>query len=34
LIEKYAVEGKTNGAPNGQFFMTKSALIDAAKEVV
>jgi hypothetical protein len=23
LISNYAVEGKTNGAPNGKFFLTK-----------
>ena len=34
MIEKYAVEGKTNGAPNGHFWMTKNALIECAKEVV
>jgi len=34
MIEKYAVEGKTDGAPNGHFYMTKSALSDIGKEVV
>ena len=34
LITKYALEGKTDGAPNGKFFLDKQALVAASKEVV
>jgi len=33
LIDTYAVEGKTDGAPNGHFFMTKDALVSVSKEI-
>jgi hypothetical protein len=34
LIQKYAVEGNTNGVPNGEFFMTRTGLNAVAKEVI
>ena len=34
LITKYALEGKTDGAPNGKFYLDKQALVAASKEVV
>ena len=34
LIKKYAVEGNTNGSPNGQFYITRPALENVAKEVI
>ena len=34
LISKYAVEGRVNGKPNGQFYLTKNAVSDAAYEIV
>lgn len=34
LIMKYALEGKSNGGPNGQFFMTKDAMESVTDEVV
>jgi len=33
LIDTYAVEGKTDGAPNGHFFMTKDALVSVSNEI-
>lgn len=34
LISKYALEGKTDGAPNGKFYLDKSAASAVANEVV
>jgi len=34
LISKYALEGKTDGAPNGKFYLDKSAAKAVASEVV
>lgn len=34
LISNYAVEGRTNGKPNGHFYMTKSAMQSITDEVV
>ena len=34
LIKNYAVEGKVKGKPNGQFYLTKNAVSDAAYEIV
>lgn len=31
---KYALEGKSNGGPNGQFYMTKNAMEAVTDEVV
>lgn len=34
IISKYAVEGKTDNAPNGKFFLTKKGAAGVASEVV
>jgi hypothetical protein len=34
LISKYALEGKTDGAPNGKFFLDKAAAAAVSSEVV
>ena len=34
LISKFAVEGKVNGKPNGQFYLTKNAVADVSYEIV
>lgn len=34
LIKTYAVEGNKEGVPNGQFYMTRTGLDAAAKEVI
>lgn len=34
MIQNYAVEGKVNGKPNGQFYLTKNAVADVAYEIV
>ena len=34
LISKYALEGKTDGAPNGKFYLDKSGAYSVASEVV
>ena len=34
LITRYAVEGKVNGKPNGQFYLTKNAVADVSYEIV
>jgi hypothetical protein len=34
LIKNYAVEGKLNGKPNGQFYLTKKAVEDVSFEIV
>jgi hypothetical protein len=34
IISSYAVEGKTGGAPNGKFFVTRSDMNSLADEVV
>lgn len=34
LISKYAVEGKVNGKPNGQFYLLKKAVADVSYEIV
>jgi len=34
LIRQYAVEGNTNGDPNGEFFMTKDGMNAVAGEIV
>lgn len=34
LITKYALEGNTNGNPNGHFYMTKEATRRATEEVI
>jgi hypothetical protein len=34
LISKYAVEGKINGKPNGQFYLRKNAVSDVSYEIV
>ncbi len=34
LISKYAVEGRVNGKPNGQFYLQKKAVADASYEIV
>lgn len=34
LIKKYAVEGNTHGAPNGEFYLTRNGVDSVAREVV
>ena len=34
LISNYAVEGRVNGKPNGQFYLTKNAVADVSYEIV
>ena len=34
LITKYALEGNTNGKPNGHFFLNKEGVKAVAREVV
>ena len=34
LITKYAVDGRVNGKPNGQFYLQKKAVSDASYEIV
>ena len=34
IISNYAVEGKTGGAPNGKFFVTRNDMNSLADEVV
>ena len=34
LISKYALEGKTDGAPNGKFYLDKAGAAAVANEVV
>ena len=34
LIMQYALEGRTNDAPNGHFYLTKSGTEAVTKEVV
>ena len=34
LISKYAVEGKINGKPNGQFYLKKNAVSEVSYEIV
>jgi hypothetical protein len=34
LIENYSLEGKTDGEPNGHFYLTKSGIEAASREVV
>lgn len=34
LISKYALEGKTDGSPNGKFYLDKSGAANVASEVV
>lgn len=34
LISKYAVEGRVNEKPNGQFYLQKKAVADASYEIV
>jgi len=34
LISKYAIEGKTDGNPNGSFFLDKAAAAAVSSEVV
>lgn len=34
LIDKYSVEGKTDGKPNGHFYITRGDLKDASSEVI
>ena len=34
LITNYALEGKTDGEPNGHFYLTKSGIEAVSREVV
>ena len=34
LIQKYAIEGKSNNEPNGQFYLQRDGAEGAAKEIV
>ena len=34
LISKYALEGKSNGQPNGVFFLDKKGAAGVANEVI
>ena len=34
LISKFALEGKTDGTPNGKFYLDKSGAASVASEVV
>lgn len=34
LITQYALEGNTNGKPNGHFYMTKNATEKVCDEVI
>lgn len=34
LIKNFSIEGNTNGKGNGEFYITKEACFDVAKEVV
>lgn len=34
LITDLALEGKTDGAPNGHFYLTKDAVQTSARDVV
>jgi len=34
LISKYAIEGKTDGSPNGKFYLDKAVAAKVSDEVV